>query len=85
MFLKRSNKDIYSDLIANLHNQYTRGTNQYPTDLTNAYNMLNEHVREYVYKPTKSKNGDEDESKPRGGCLFSRWISCPRNRWRSLR
>ena len=70
MFLKRSDKDRYSDLIASLHNQYTRGTDQYPTDLTNAYNMLNEHVKEYVYKPTKPKNRDEDEVNPGRGYLF---------------
>ena len=70
MFLKRSDKDRYSDLIASLHNQYTRGTDQYPTDLTNACNMLNEHVKEYIYKPTKPKNRDEDEVNPGRGYLF---------------
>ena len=39
-FLKRSYKPKYGALVTDLENQYTRGTDQYPNDLTSAYNML---------------------------------------------
>lgn len=39
-FLKRAHKTRYSTLWTDLEIQYTRGTDQYPKDLTAAYNML---------------------------------------------
>ena len=39
-FLKRADKVRYGALWTDLENQYTRGTDQYPKDLTAAYNML---------------------------------------------
>ena len=39
-FLKRADKARYGSLWTELDNQYKRGTDQYPKDLTAAYNML---------------------------------------------
>ena len=39
-FLKRVRESKYGALVTDLENQYTRGTDQYPNDLTAAYNML---------------------------------------------
>jgi hypothetical protein len=39
-FIIRSDKRRYVILIADLANQYTRGNNQYPKDITEAYSML---------------------------------------------
>jgi hypothetical protein len=39
-FLKRADRKRYGGLWSNLENLYTRGKDQYPTDLTGAYNLL---------------------------------------------
>ena len=39
-FLKRADKGRYGLLITELENQFTRGTDQYPTNITEAYNLL---------------------------------------------
>jgi hypothetical protein len=39
-FLKRADRKRYGGLWSNLENLYTRGEDQYPTDLTGAYNLL---------------------------------------------
>jgi hypothetical protein len=40
MFLNRSDQRHYGTLWADLANQFARGNNQYPTDLTEAYSLL---------------------------------------------
>lgn len=42
-FLKGANPAKYYGLCADLENQYARGTNQYPEDITSAYNLLLNH------------------------------------------
>jgi len=42
-FLKGLNRKKYYGLYADLENQYARGTNQYPDDITSAYNLLLNH------------------------------------------
>jgi hypothetical protein len=39
-FLKHADKHRYTLLVTDLENQYTRGTDQYPTTITEAYNLL---------------------------------------------
>jgi Zinc knuckle len=39
-FLKRADQARYGALLAELENQFSRGTDQYPPDLTAAYNLL---------------------------------------------
>jgi len=39
-FLKRADRKAYGDLWTELENQHTRGDDQYPIDLTAAYNLL---------------------------------------------
>ena len=46
-FLKRADKVRYGSLWTELENQYTRGTDQYPKDLTAAYNMLLNYRRQH--------------------------------------
>ena len=46
-FLKRADKSRYGTLWTDLENHYTRGTDQYPKDLTAAYNMLLNYRRQH--------------------------------------
>ena len=39
-FLTKSDKGRYGQLVIDLENQYTRGTDQYPSTITETYNML---------------------------------------------
>jgi hypothetical protein len=39
-FMRRADKGRYGALWSNLENNFTRGQDQYPADLTSAYNML---------------------------------------------
>jgi hypothetical protein len=39
-FLKHADKHRYGQLITDLENQYTQGNDQYPTGVTEAYNMI---------------------------------------------
>jgi hypothetical protein len=39
-FLERVDKARYGQLISDLKNQFTRGTDQYPTSITDTYNLL---------------------------------------------
>ena len=50
--LKRANDRRYAGLLVELENQYTRGLDQYPTDVTAAYGLL----ERYRTIPTHSKN-----------------------------
>ena len=51
-FLKRADKTKYGVIRAEIENQYTRGFNQYPNDITSAYNML------LNYKPQHQVNNN---------------------------
>lgn len=50
-FLKRADPTRYGTLWADLENQFSRGTDQYPMDLTGAYNLLLTYKR----PPTQTK------------------------------
>jgi hypothetical protein len=52
-FLKRADRKRYGGLWSDLENQYTRGTDDYPLDLTGAYNLL------LNYKPPRPSNTDD--------------------------
>jgi hypothetical protein len=61
-FLKRADKRRYGGLWSDLENQFTRGTDDYPSDLTGAYNLL------LNYKPPpfqqygrRENRGEEEE------------------------
>jgi hypothetical protein len=58
-FLKQSNKGRYGLLIMELKNQFTRGTNQYPTSITETYNLLVKYKKLAV-------NRDRTPRTPRG-------------------
>ena len=45
LFLTHSDQSKYGMICAELENQYSRGTNQYPADLTAVYNLLLTDVR----------------------------------------
>ena len=47
-FFKRADKSRYGSLWTDLENQYTRGINQYPRDLTRAYTILLDYRKEHV-------------------------------------
>ena len=69
MFLIKSDKGRYAGLCASLQNQFSRGTNQYPTDLTDAYNMISTHKNENTKKmaPKKDANKDKDKNSNNDG------------------
>ena len=52
-FLKRANRNKYANLWSDLENDFTRGQDSYPKDLTAAYNLL----LNYVPLETTSNNG----------------------------
>jgi Zinc knuckle len=52
LFITNADQGCYGVICAELENQYTQGTNQYPTDLTSAYNLLLNDVR--AHNPKKN-------------------------------
>ena len=73
MLLNFFDQSNYGDLYASLYNQFTRDTDQYPQSLTGAYNTVNEHRKERVVEPKKTKPKTEDEITP----FYNIVISCP--------
>lgn len=59
-FLMNSDKRRYGNLLRDIENEHTRGTNSYPTTLTGAYDYL------VNYKTNRHNNHDNDE----GGLAF---------------
>ena len=55
-FLKRADRTRYGSLWTDLENQYTRGNDQYPDDLTEAYNMLVSYKADA--KPARQNNNN---------------------------
>ena len=66
MFLKKADRTRYGDLWTSIHNQYSRGTDQFPNDLTEAYNILTTHKREVIRKhaPKKDKEPPGESVQP---------------------
>jgi hypothetical protein len=67
-FLIQSDPGCYSNLLSDLHNQYSRGTDQLPRDLTGAYSMLNLycppiHVRT-ISQQVSSSTGSPSSTTP---------------------
>ena len=58
-FLKRANRKYYGSLQSDLENQYSRGNDQYPTDLTASCNLL-VNYRQTSYTPKVYRHGDKD-------------------------
>jgi Reverse transcriptase (RNA-dependent DNA polymerase) len=56
MFLNRSDRRRYGTLWADLENQFARGNNQYPTDLTEAYSLLVNYKPPF---PIRAKDSDK--------------------------
>ena len=48
MYLQRVDRNRYGDLWADLHNLYSRGDDQYPVDLGQAYSIVSNYVQETV-------------------------------------
>ena len=61
-FLKRADKARYGSLWTELENQYTRGTDQYPKDLTAAYNMLLNYRKQYSSTNRRHRDRITDEA-----------------------
>ena len=61
-FLKRTYTYRYRSLWPESKNQYTRGTDQYPKDVTAAYNILLNYMKQYVGNNQKrpTDNGDKE-------------------------
>jgi hypothetical protein len=52
-FLKRADKRRYGGLWSELENNFTRGLDHYPPDLTNAYNLLLNYKAAPVARPPR--------------------------------
>jgi len=60
-FLKRADKNRYSLLVTDLENNFTRGTDQYPTSITETYNLL------VNYKKPENKERHSRAPRANGG------------------
>lgn len=66
-FIQNLDPHQFSSLITDLSNHYTQGNNQYPDNLTQAYNMLvqfkadSNKQRQKTNKPKKEKKFTQDE------------------------
>ena len=60
-FLKRADKGRYGGLWTELENDYSRGQNHYPTDLTNAYNLLLNYKAAPVPRNHQRERSNNDE------------------------
>ena len=61
LFLKKASRDKYNGLWTSLKNNFSRGTNQYPRTLSEAYSLLCAHTPEHKdsRKPGKKQPGQE--------------------------
>jgi len=53
-FLKRSDKVRYGQLITDLENQHTMGNDNYPTNITETYNLLTNYKKPRTVPPRRS-------------------------------
>jgi hypothetical protein len=53
-FLINADHARYGKLLADLHNQYSRGNNQFPQNLTSAYSMMNLYRPPIAVRPTST-------------------------------
>ena len=61
-FLKRADQRRYGGLWSELENNYTRGQDQYPPDLTNAYNLLLNYRPAPAQRQTRRNTGEGEVS-----------------------
>ena len=57
-FLKRSDKGRFGQLLTDLKNQYSRGTDQYPETVTEAYNLLVSYKKPETNRPSRPGGGN---------------------------
>ena len=55
-FLRRADLTRYSALLTDLENQYTRGTDQYPTTVTDTYNLLVNYKKPTTPAPQRGRD-----------------------------
>ena len=60
-FLKRADKRRYGALWSELENNFTRGQDHYPADLTNAYNLLLNYKAPPVPRQPRREPAEDDE------------------------
>jgi hypothetical protein len=60
-FIKRADKHRYGALLVDLLNNYTRGNDQYPDNMTTAYNLLINYKTQHVSKKHQESDSDEDD------------------------
>ena len=58
-FLKRANKGHYWQLITDLVNQFTRGTDQYPPSITETFNLLVNYKKPTIAQEQSNRQGNE--------------------------
>ena len=58
-FLKRSDKGRYGQLITDLENQFTRSTDQYPTSVTEVFNLLVNYKKPTAVRERNNRQGYE--------------------------
>jgi hypothetical protein len=61
VFLKRAESRRYGGLWSELENNLSRGQDQYPADLTSAYNLLLNYKAAPVQRPPRRENNKEAE------------------------
>ena len=71
-FLKGADKKRFGNLLIELENQFTRGTDQYPVDVTAAYGML------VSYRgPRQPQNQQQGQSSTSNGLQFAQTTTAP--------
>ena len=58
-FLKRADKGRYGQLITDLENQFTRGTDQYPMSVTETFNLLVNYKKPAAVRECNNCRGRE--------------------------
>ena len=58
-FLKRADKGRYGQLITDLENQFTRGTDQYPMSVTETFNLLVNYKKPMTVRDRNNRRGHE--------------------------
>ena len=66
-FLKRSDKARDGQLLWDLKNQYSSGTDQYPKTVTEAYNLLVSYKKTENTRPVRHGGNNRNNLRPGGG------------------
>ena len=65
VFIQGADKRRYSSLITSLQNNHTKGTNQYPTTLSDAFNLLTTYKTDTKKKASSTDSTSDDRNTPR--------------------